>query len=234
VIVGTVLNLSDDVLGIFQSEGHNLIGNRLHAEASFAASAFVALTPLPNAQLDLVGSVSVGTFVIDPKLGPLADNGGCTDTRAIPFDSPAMDAGDNCVNLGTCSTHSSLESVLQFDQRGNPFDRRVDANADGNPVVDIGAYEIQGQLIPTAAPAHIEGRVLTAEGRPIYRATVTLTDMDGNAKSAITNSFGYFSFSDVAVGQTYLVTGRAKGYTFQARSLNLMAEVSGFDLVAAP
>src|SRR4029079_8027631 len=96
VIVGSILNFSDDVLGIFQSEGHNLIGNRLHAEASFAASVFVGLTPMPNAQLGLVGSVSVGTVVIDPKLGPLADNGGCTDTRAIPFESPALDAGDNC------------------------------------------------------------------------------------------------------------------------------------------
>jgi CSLREA domain-containing protein len=234
VIVGSILNFSDDVLGIFQSEGHNLIGNRLHAEASFAASVFVGLTPLPNAQLDLVGSVSVGTVVVDPKLGPLADNGGCTDTRAIPFESPALDAGDNCVNLGTCSTHSSLESVLQYDQRGNGFDRRIDGNGDQNPVVDIGAFEVQGTLIPTAAPVSFSGRVTTSDGRPIYRVTVTLTDMEGNVRSAITNSFGYFSIAGVMPGQTYVVNGRAKGYTFQPKPLSLVDEMSGFEFVAAP
>jgi len=172
--------------------------------------------------------------VIDPLLGPLTDNGGCTDTRAIPFESPALDAGDNCVNLGTCSTHSTLESVLQFDQRGNPFDRRIDGNSDQNPVVDIGAFEVQGSLIPTAAPVRIDGRVLTAEGRPVYRATVTLTDMEGHVRSAITNTFGYFSFSDVMPGQTYLISGRAKGYTFQAKPLSLLGEMDGFELIATP
>lgn len=234
VIVGGILNFSDDVLGIFQSEGHNLIGNRLHAEASFAASAFVGTHPLPNAQLDLVGSVSVGTVVIDPLLGSLADNGGCTDTRAIAFESPALDAGDNCVNLGTCSTHSTLEPLLIYDQRGNPFDRRIDGNADGNPVVDIGAYEIQASLVPTAAPVSLTGRVLTSEGRPIFRAAVTLTDMDGNVRSSLTNSFGFYSFSDVMPGTTYIMNARAKGYTFRPRPLNLVDEMSGFDIIASP
>lgn len=62
---------------------------------------------------------------IDPKLGPLADNGGPTKTHALYEGSPAIDAGNDakCAELG----------VDNFDQRGEP--RPVDAHC------DIGAYE---------------------------------------------------------------------------------------------
>lgn len=57
-------------------------------------------------------------------LGPLADNGGPTQTHALLSGSPAIDAGD--ANL--------LEPPL-FDQRGAPFQRIVGQR------IDIGAFE---------------------------------------------------------------------------------------------
>ncbi|NIP85808.1 MAG: hypothetical protein GTO03_09700 [Planctomycetales bacterium] len=65
----------------------------------------------------------------DPRLSPLADNGGSTQTHALRSISPAIDAG-------SCS-------AVTADQRGLP--RPVDipdiANADDG--CDIGAYEAQ-------------------------------------------------------------------------------------------
>jgi CSLREA domain-containing protein len=79
----------------------------------------------------------VGTSVapINPRLGPLADNGGPTQTRALIAGSPALDAGDN-----TNATNAGLTN----DQRGVGFSRIVDGpDADATATVDIGAFEAQ-------------------------------------------------------------------------------------------
>jgi hypothetical protein len=72
-----------------------------------------------------VNGNQVGTTAspIDPKLGPLANYGGPTQTQNLLPGSPAIDAGTNQGPLGTT------------DQRGYP---RI-----YNVTVDIGAYEFQ-------------------------------------------------------------------------------------------
>ena len=70
------------------------------------------------------------TLAGDPRLLPLAFNGGPSRTHALAADSPARDRGNNA-------------QLLPSDQRGAGFARVVDGQA------DIGAYEIQG--VPNAA-----------------------------------------------------------------------------------
>jgi CSLREA domain-containing protein len=80
--------------------------------------------------------------VANPGLGPLANNGGPTQTHALLASSPALDAGDNCVFTNTCSP--ALPPALINDQRGAGFSRWVDgSDADTTPTVDIGAFEAQ-------------------------------------------------------------------------------------------
>ncbi len=64
---------------------------------------------------------------VDPLLGPLADNGGPTDTHRLLPTSPAIDAGDD----GSCT--------LQ-DQRG--VARPRDGDGDGTAHCDLGAVEV--------------------------------------------------------------------------------------------
>jgi CSLREA domain-containing protein len=73
----------------------------------------------------------------DPMLGPLDDNGGPTQTHALLFGSPAINAGDNSLSV------DANGSRLTSDQRGLGFDR-IDSGS-----VDIGAYEVQIQNFPT-------------------------------------------------------------------------------------
>jgi hypothetical protein len=61
---------------------------------------------------------------VDPRLGPLAHNGGPTQTHALLAGSPAINAG---FTVGG----------LDFDQRGPGFARVV------GPAPDIGAFEVQ-------------------------------------------------------------------------------------------
>ncbi len=73
---------------------------------------------------------------INPLLGPLANNGGATQTHALLTGSPAIEAGSNAACPAT-------------DQRG--VARPQDADGDGNAVCDIGAFEFPG--VPPAAAA---------------------------------------------------------------------------------
>jgi len=71
----------------------------------------------------------------DPLLGPLADNGGPTQTHALLFASPAIDAVIEC----DCSTVDG--DPISQDQRG--MRRPADGDMDRIAYCDIGAYEKQ-------------------------------------------------------------------------------------------
>jgi len=94
--------LPPDLSGNLGSQGYNLIGD------STGGSGF--------ADTDLLD--------VDPRLGPLQDNGGPTLTHALLEGSPAIDAGDN------------LEAP-DYDQRGKGYPRIVGGR------IDIGSFEVQ-------------------------------------------------------------------------------------------
>jgi predicted outer membrane repeat protein len=114
---------------VFVSRGNNLIGK------SQSNLGFVNST-----NGDKVGTLSPG---LDPLLGPLQNNGGLTDTRALLDGSPARDAGNNCVTNMSCAS-SNPPTNLDTDQRGTGFTRNYDST------VDMGAFE---SFYPVAALA---------------------------------------------------------------------------------
>jgi len=70
---------------------------------------------------------------VDPLLGPLADNGGPTQTRALGVGSPAIDAGP--ISFPSFPGDTS-------DQRGEPYLRTYGGRS------DIGAFEVQPEPTP--------------------------------------------------------------------------------------
>jgi len=89
-------------------------------------------------------------------------------------------------------------------------------------------------LDTTAAGVTISGRVKMSNGTGISRASVKLIDRRGNARTTSTNSFGFFHFDDVIVGQTYIVQVTSSRYRIanSTRTITLQDELSGLDFIA--
>jgi uncharacterized repeat protein (TIGR01451 family) len=86
----------------------------------------------------------------------------------------------------------------------------------------------------TAATVAVSGRVMTASGGGITRVRVTLTDSQGNVRTAFTTSNGEYRFDDVEVGATYILTATGKHYTFSQpmQVLSINDETDGINFVA--
>jgi len=103
-VFGARMNNAPDFSGALQSMGYNIIGNNDGA----------SISSQPTDQIGTPGAP------IDPRLGPLANNGGPTFTRALQAGSPAINRGD--------------PAAPPQDQRGYG---RVE-------LPDVGAFEFQG------------------------------------------------------------------------------------------
>ena len=125
--------VSPDAGGSFESNGFNLIG-RSDGSAGFTAIG------------DQTGTIAAP---LDPKLGPLQDNGGPTWTRALLPGSPAIDAG--------------ISANLSTDQRGGvrTHDYPDIPNSPGGDGTDIGSFEV---AVPLVRLANISTRLRIGSG----------------------------------------------------------------------
>jgi hypothetical protein len=89
------------------------------------------------------------------------------------------------------------------------------------------------RLGSTAATVSIGGRVTATNGRGINRASVTITDGQGRSRTVVTDKGGYYRFTDVEAGQTYIVGVKAKQYIFSQPSqlLNVNDESNDINFV---
>lgn len=67
---------------------------------------------------------------------------------------------------------------------------------------------------PTAASVDIGGRVVTENGYGIGNTLVSFVDSTGTVRNARSNPFGYFNFSNVELGNTYVFQVQHKQFTF--------------------
>ena len=139
IIAGnTAASLGPDVRGDFTSDGYVLIGNTSGNSIS--------------------GTTTGNQLNVDPKLGPLQDNGGPTRTHAPLSGSPVIEAGDS--------------GGANADQRGlvRPVDSPAIANvSDG---ADIGAFEVQPDQLPGCANIDTVVRTANDSGAGSLRAVI--------------------------------------------------------------
>jgi hypothetical protein len=117
---------------------------------------------------------------VDPQLGPLADNGGPTQTMALPVTSPAVNSG--------------AAFGLPTDQRDDPrpvaYPGISASSAPGSDSSDIGAYELQAPSVsttqgaPPSTPPPPAG-ALPAEGSPRVRVSCPKSAGHGGCRFAL-------------------------------------------------
>lgn len=71
---------------------------------------------------------------------------------------------------------------------------------------------------PTAATAVVGGRILTANGAGIKNVGITITFPTGEIRYALSSSMGYYRFTDIPVGASYIISVAAKRFTFSQPS----------------
>ncbi len=115
-----------------------------------------------------------------------------------------------------------------------PFTLNTGANTMSTTGISAFSDWAIGTLVTTAAGVTVSGRVLNSSGYGVRNAVVILTDSNGNSRSAITSSFGYYHFDEVEAGQTYAATVRSKRYQFATRLISVTDTLADLDFVAEP
>lgn len=107
------------------------------------------------------------------------------------------------------------------------------ANFCTSPLSSLSPFAIV-QAVPTAAAVSIGGRVLTNDGRGLAKARVTLTAQSGETRELLTSSFGYYRFTDVAAGQSVILTVVSKRYRFAPQIVSVTDDLTDLNLTALP
>jgi hypothetical protein len=104
----------------------------------------------------------------------------------------------------------------------------------GNPFVVTGCMQSGWGiefLASTAANAEVSGRVLNEAGQGIRGAIVTMTDQTGETRTAVTGSFGYYQFTEVRTGGTYVINVTSQRYTFAPQIIQVFDNITDLDFI---
>jgi hypothetical protein len=146
IIAGNSAPTAADFSGVLASQGFNLIGDTSGSS----------------------GAVAGDMIDIDPKLGPLQNNGGSTSTMALLSGSPAIDQGDPAFDP------NAFSPPITTDQRG--------AARIINGRIDIGSFEADVQHLPAIdSLTSAQTFECTSHQGTSANVTATVSDSQGHA-----------------------------------------------------
>jgi CSLREA domain-containing protein len=133
---------------------------------------------------------------VDPRLGPLADNGGPTDTEALLAGSPAVDAGADCPSI---------------DQRGLSRPRGT--------ACEIGAYELAAPTVATSAAGSVglSSAVLAGKLDPSLRETSFRFEYGTTTAYGSLTPLQWAGAGSGTISVSALLTGLRAGTTYHFR-----------------
>lgn len=210
-------------------------------------------------EIDTTGHIDGTTFNFSYLTGSnmrtlgssyIVSNGAVNPLTGDVFSSGGNCAAGSSVILATAADgNSSSVSSIFISGIGNDYTDGIDNfNARGVTDLDFGARRdgLPGKCLyfaddyndviysacgfaPTAANVAVSGRVFSPDGFGLRNASVSITDSHGNVRYALTSSFGYFRFDEVAAGETYVASVTSKRYTFAPRTVTPTDELTNFD-----
>lgn len=190
----------------------------------------------------------------------VAGSGDCADTTNAAWDPDCFDgaggtvgntnwskkpasltAGFSAVYLGTEGVNNSDPDNGVFNCTGplnTPAQIRTAVNNSANWIKTNGTpsgLHLPSTCVylfsPSAAGVDISGRVISSDGRAVRGALVTLTSADGTVRTSVSSAFGYYRFTDVVVGETYIIGATSKRYTFTPQTVLVSDEIVGLEMI---
>ena len=170
-----------------------------------------AQATLADAAETLSGRMNVVTNVIEPGTLKVAVYG------AYPLVGDGVLLNLHFKAIGEVGSKSDLKFVNFMFNEGLPSANPVD-----------GKVTVQA----AASNSEVNGRLLTAAGRPVANTSVTLTSVGGEVRRVRSNTFGAFRFGGLQQGQTYTLSAESKRYTFTPVTVSVGDGAANQDLIA--
>jgi hypothetical protein len=128
----------------------------------------------------------------------------------IPLENPGGAIGQNAVATHFYRINNSIDPINK-----PPFS------------------QVNSSMPPTTAAGTINGSVVSKSGRPISKVNVLLVGNNGEVRTALTNPFGYFSFTDVPFGDFYVIQINSKKYisVSDSRSFQFTEDINDMNFV---
>jgi hypothetical protein len=149
--------------------------------------------------------------VIVPNIGPFT----YSLTSGTP--PPGITVNSGAVVASVAGTPTELGS-FDFGVSGT--------NGANSAVINYGL-----NVLADLSIVSLSGIVVTSTGEPISGARIVSIDLNGNIRFTRSNPFGYFQFSGVPAGSTFVVAVSAKGYVFDSRTVT-MADATDITITA--
>lgn len=142
----------------------------------------------------------------------------------------AQSGGSYEIKKSVISNGGTTTASEQFSVTGTVGQSTAGATS-ANAPLSLRSGFWQSDVSTTASLASVSGRVTTSNGNGIRGVRVSLIDTSGTTRNLTTSAFGYFSFENVEVGQTYILLVQGKRFQFAEPSRVLVVSDNIDDLV---
>jgi hypothetical protein len=221
-IISIIVFIAALVLGTLAAKAQTIVnGNPTCSDLSLGSIAAYVIQP-PQAGINAYSITGIGTVTTNINVAPTnATPSTVSFNASAPFVRAFIVKAGNRANVYTYNP-SAVAGVNLL----SPID--VNGNFPGISHLDV-CYA----LGTTAANVNITGRIITENGTPIAKAVIsTIIPDTGQTVYSLSNQYGYYNLQNLPVGQTYLVVATAKGHTFTPKLVNLIDELSQFDIAS--
>lgn len=231
-------------------------------EAVFGTSYYTSYASIPNAPTNIESNVKISGENFSLNFDTVAASGttliNLIDPTAQSLTVPAgfkiqqNTIGYNIAttanysnNISVCLAAPSVSSETLFNalllyhgENGEWVDRTTSRDFRRKlvcgTVTSLSPFALGRPLFVTSSAVEASGRIVSASGRPIFGAQVTMTDSAGNSRTSISNFFGHYRIGELRAGETYIVEIRAKRHQFAPQAVFLNGVRNDLNFEALP
>jgi hypothetical protein len=186
-------------------------------------------TGINSYQFDIVYDPAV----IEPQDIAADLRGTLSDTLSVVTNVPTPGLLKAAVYGAYTVTGDGVYANLKFNVVGSsgtstPITIRQFIYNDGS----AGVMAVNGSVKITSREPLIRGRLLTAAGEPVINARVVLTSTTGASRTVNVNTSGYFEFSSLESGQTYIISVQSQTHVFAPQTISVVGSVTDVAMIA--